>query len=406
MRQGILAAAAALFMIAPAKAFDHFSHSGHGAANFGYMPGTNGFYKPSWGVSSFSRFGHGFGGFSSGYARFGFPGFGFSGYGYSSFGGFGGLNYYQGPVGGPWIAPYGYGYTSFGYPNFGPTYSYIPMAPIVQQAHPLWIGRDPFDNAAIQEWMPGNGQPQNNPAAQPAPPPEEVELLIKPSNAEAKRKSIRYQAQGDEYFAKQNYLQAFARYKQAVGAAADRPEPRYRMAVALAAMNEFPLAADELKRTVRVDPGLPRHGDRLDDVFGANNNLAKNSMLQKAAAWVREDIRDPNRLFLMGALLHFNEDRDKAQTLFQTADLLAGSPDYVRAFLKPPEAGPRENIPARPQPQALPPAPIPNPPPDAPEPAAPKVPAAGRPTKAPQPVQEGPRLLPPADPVNVVNDGR
>src|SRR5262245_3937863 len=73
----------------------------------------------------------------------------------SGFGlGLGGFNYYTGPV--------GFGYTSWGYPNFGPYFSYIPMAPVVVPSQPLWLG-NPYDNPAIQEWLPkskvqnGNG---------------------------------------------------------------------------------------------------------------------------------------------------------------------------------------------------------------------------------------------------------
>jgi hypothetical protein len=52
------------------------------------------------------------------------------------------------------------------------------------------------------------------------------------------------------------------------------------------------------------------------------------------AAWVREDIRDPSRLFLMGVLLHFNDDPDKSRTFFEAASALAPEPMYAQAFLE------------------------------------------------------------------------
>ncbi|MSR59262.1 MAG: tetratricopeptide repeat protein [Planctomycetaceae bacterium] len=348
---------------ASAQHHGHGHHHNGGWGGGGGWGGNGGFYNRGWG-SSFGSGAYGFG-------RVG-PFLPFSsGYGYSSFGGFGGLSYYNGPVGGfgpmGYGSPYGYGggfggfgggygYTSFGYPNFGPYYSYTPMAPIVVQTRPLFIGPDPADNPVIQEWMPQfqgqkqQGQKQNAAAGQPA--QADVKLFIKPSSPEAKRKSIRSQAQGDEWFVKQNYLQAFARYKQATAAAADRPEPRFRLALSLAAMGEYGQAVDEIKRLVRLDPEWPAHGDRLDEVFGADNSLSKNAMLLKVADWVREDIRDPERLYLLGVLLHFNEDQDKAKTLFQTTNQLAGDSQHVSVFLAP--AGPALPIAPAKDPAALP----------------------------------------------------
>jgi Flp pilus assembly protein TadD len=336
----------------------------------------------------------------------GFLPYSYSSFGYSSFGGFGGLNYYNGPVGG--FIPYGpYGYTSFGYPGFGPYYGYLPAAPTVIPTSPVFIGPNLADNPAIQEWMPkpvppiGNANPA---AAQPL--QADVPVFVKPTTPEAKRKSIRYQAQGDEWFLKQNYLQAYARYKQAYSAAADRPEPRFRMAIALAALTEFGPAVDELKRLARLDPEMPAHGERLDDLFGPDRNLAKNAVLHKVADWVKEDIRDPDRLYLMGVLLYFNEDGNKAKTLFETAGMLAGDPAHVRVFLAP-AAGRRVDAQrAAPKPPA-PPPPDPREEDEAPVPMPQAGPAPPQPAPA-KPARElaGPRLLLPGAPAGVAPDER
>jgi len=249
--------------------------------------------------------------------------------------GFGGLNWYYGPLGGytPYVSPYGS--TTYGYPYFGTYYSYVPLAPVIRQQRPYWIGGDPFannNNAA-------NGQAQQPapPPARPAPPPqpvqEDVKIFGKAPTTDALRRNIRYQAQGDEYFAKQNYLQAYGYYKQAVSAVPSRPESRFRLALALAATTNYGSAVDEIKRGMRLDPDWPQHGASLDVLFGADNVIAKNAVLHKLAGWVREDIRDPDRLFLMGVLLHFNDDPDKSHTFFEAASALAPIPMYADAFL-------------------------------------------------------------------------
>lgn len=410
MRQPMRQICLAIVTIALSSTSGFAQHHGHG----GWGHGGHGHHHGGWGGWGGGGWG-GWGGrgWGGGFSSFGFGGRGFSriggfwpgyGFGYSSFGGFGGLNYYNGPVGG--FAPYGYG--TFGYPPIAPPY-YGPLSPVVVQTQPIFIGPNPADNPVIQEWMPQfngqnglKGQNANPNAAPPAAQPRQadVRVFVKPTTPEAKRKSIRYQAQGDEWFAKQNYLQAFARYKQAYSSAPDRPEPRFRMAVSLTAMGEYGPAADELKRLSRLDPEWPSHGDRLDEIFGAEHNISKNAVLHKVAAWVREDVRDPERLYLMGVLLHFNEDRDKAKTLFETASLLTGGTEYVDIYLTP--AAREQPAPPRARP-ALP--PHPNEENDAPVPMPQAGPAA--PKDAPQqPELVGPKLLVPGEPVGAEPDAR
>jgi hypothetical protein len=372
-----------------------------------HIPGTSGLYKPNWGVSVGSprsgisgAVGHGsyIPGYSyrSGYSSYGFPGFGYSHFGYSGYGytGFGGFSYYAGPVG-FYGDPYGpYGYPAYGYPNYGPVYSYIPAAPVVMQAHPLWLGQNPFDNAAIREWMPDAEKPAGgaNPAPAAQPPQENPPIIINPSTPEAKRNSIRFQAQGDEWFQKHNFVQAYARYKQAANAASDLAEPRLRMAIALAAMNEFGQAAGEFKRAVRINPTAHLTADRLDAIYGEGGAIAKNSMLHKLQNWVREDIRDPDRLFVIGALLYLDDNVDQSTPFLQAAAKLAGSPPHVQAFLRP-----VAQAAALGEPQRIVPA-------GQPQPRAPAIDRQGAPAvpirpKAPPPAADGPQLLPPGEPI-------
>lgn len=248
--------------------------------------------------------------------------------------GFGGLNWFYGPLGGytPFVTPYGY--TTYGYPNFGPYYSYVPLAPVIRQTRPYWIGGDPFE---IGPGQAGNGGGVNRPAAPqqlPAQPAQaNVPIVPKATSNDALRRSVRLQGVGDEYFAKGDYLQAYGNYKQALSIAPSRVEPRFRMAMSLAATTHYGQAVDEMKRGMRVNPDWPRTGASLDELFGADNILAKNAVLHKVTAWVREDIRDPDRLFLLGVLLHFNDDGDRSHPFFEAASALAPIPTYAQAFL-------------------------------------------------------------------------
>jgi hypothetical protein len=294
--------------------------------------------------------------------------------------GFGGLNWYYGPLGGytPYITT-PYANTSFGYPNFGPYYSYVPLAPVVRQARP-W--QDPVD-AGLQ----GNGAQQNGAALlppPPQPPQANAKIFPKPVSGDALRRSLRYQAQGDEWFAKQNYLQAYGHYKQAVSATPTRSEARFRMALALAATRNYSQAVDEIQRAMRINPKWPREGVPLDELFGADNVLSKNAVLHKLASWVGEDIRDPDRLFLMGVLLHFNGDVDKSRVFMEAAFELSPNRAYAQAFLEA-DAGQRADLPAE--------EPRPAPPEEEGRDAVPAGPAIPGLPARPQPEEPKPRPL-------------
>ena len=143
------------------------------------------------------------------------------------------------------------------------------------------------------------------------------------------------------------FLNAYERYKYAVSAANDRPEPYFRLGYALAAIGSYESAVKFIKQGLDLDPQWPTHGERLEAIFGEDNRLAILSLTERVTGWVREDIRDPDRLFLIGVLLHFNGDNRAAQ-FFEAAYRLAGSGDHLLAFLQPP-AESRDATPGSPQ---------------------------------------------------------
>lgn len=343
-----------------------FAHDNHYRGTHGPSPlGHGRVPSPSLSVSGRHVVRQGIPGFSRGYT--------------SSFGiSIGGLNIFHGAVGpGPFV-PYtwgpGYGYDPYAYP---PPYGYGPVAPqyqLVPQPVPTLIlppqgvGRDAFGNllpqaggigagglaprGAVPNGLAPNGaNPQGDPngflpngVRVPGPGgleqgptpivPKVIDPVLQPSSVEAKRNSIRQQAQGDEYFVKQNYVQAYARYKQAVSAAPDLAEPRFRLAMALICLGRGSLAADEIRKGLILDPQWPTTGTDLDTLFGPDHGIAKDAALQRTVRWAREDVRDPDRLFVLGVLLHFDRQSDKAMALFEAADALtSGAAAHLRPFL-------------------------------------------------------------------------
>jgi hypothetical protein len=171
------------------------------------------------------------------------------------------------------------------------------------------------------------------------------------------------------------------------------------MAITLAARSRYLEAVDQLKLACQLDPTSPQHSISLSELFGERNTFEKTRVKQRVAEWTLQDARDPNRLFLLGALLYLDGDPN-AKTMIETAILIAGNQEHLVAFTGPraeqaapvqaPQANPKNgnNQPA---------PPLPNPPaanqpvPVQPTPAVPPkqaVPAAGLPIPAIPPLPE------------------
>lgn len=249
------------------------------------------------------------------------------GYGYGYGGGYGagyGVGY-PGVVGVGAVGP-------FGWADYGPIYSYSPMAPLVRQGHPLWIGQNPFDNGVIQGALQENDARWNQPlSVQPVPDRLRRPPLV--ASPQAKLNAARNRTQGDLAFRSQNWAQAYSRYKQAVAETPEDPDLRFRHGVCLAMLKQYGRAADEFRKGLELDPDWPAHPLVLNEMFGEDHAFARNGLVLKVADWVREDIRDPDRLFVLGVLMHANDDTQRARTVFETAFRLAGGGEHLAVFL-------------------------------------------------------------------------
>ncbi|MDB5389298.1 MAG: repeat-containing protein, partial [Planctomycetaceae bacterium] len=178
-------------------------------------------------------------------------------------------------------------------------------------------------------------------------------LPAQPSTLEQKARSIHFQGQGDIWFRKQNYMQAYSKYKQASGAASDLAAPRFRMAYAMIALKRYELAVSEMARGIQLDPKYPLTGDSPAKVFGPDNQIAAGALAGQVADWVRQEIQAPDRLFLLGALLRMNGDVERARICFQAAAQVGGQPAPVMAFLNvdplPPADVAKIGLPGNPQ---------------------------------------------------------
>ncbi|MFH5805043.1 hypothetical protein [Alienimonas sp. DA493] len=320
-----------------------------GSLGGGYY-GGGGFYNPGFGYG-----GLGYGGLGYGYGGLGYRyGYGYGGRAYYPYG----IADYGNPVvglgpGGAYLAPgpvpyYGYGYglnginlylggTFPGDPTYGRNVNPVTPRP---QFNPGFGG-----GAAIGPALPGAGP---NPALDEAwaeqadrwrapidlgdagPRPNEP----RPADERELAEALRDERSGDEAFRRLDYRRALSHYQRAAAAAPTRGEPLYRAAFARLALGQFVAAAEDLRRALSLNPSLPETGPSLRELFGPDHSIARTAALGGVAEYARADVRDPDRLFLLGATMHATGD-DRAREIFEAAWRLTGGRPHLRAYLDP-----------------------------------------------------------------------
>jgi hypothetical protein len=309
-----------------------------------YEWNTNRPYSGGWSYNG----GGGYGGISIG---IGVP---YGGFGYGYYGPYG--------YGGAIIPPYGYGYYPGGYvlPPSTATYGYVP-GPIFtappEATSILPAQPNPLDVVDELE-MRLNQANQNRPI-----PKADRLPVLKPSTPEQQQRSLRHMATADQQFKIGHYAGAALEYRRAIADAEDLPDNYFGLGFALAAQRRYDEAVQQWKYGLLLDSSWPTRGQSLTQRFGENNQLEKQALLNRAADYVRQDPRNPDRIFLLGVIVYFDGDQANARTLFESAARVAGNESWLTAFLgtkdenvattpaaKPPAAG------VAPQPKAVPPA--------------------------------------------------
>ncbi|WP_437205672.1 hypothetical protein [Planctomicrobium sp. SH664] len=267
----------------------------------------------------------------------GFPG---GGGGHGGYGGFSPIiaPYFDFPLGG--AQPY------FNYFPSNAYYGTVPPPPPVLPNGPLnptWPVNPQLQPIPSEAQI--NSPPLNagNMGSLPAPTP-----IIEPSTPAAQQQSLQLQAQGDQQLQQLSYLAASERYRRAIDAARDRVEPRYRLAVTLLGRGRYLEAADQLKLVLAINPHWPKQAESFDQVLGHQNALEKLRIQQRVSEWVRQDVRDPNRLFLLAVVMYLEGD-PQFKIPVDSAIQIAGPEPHLVALQIPPR-GPADIQPLAAQP--------------------------------------------------------
>lgn len=180
---------------------------------------------------------------------------------------------------------------------------------------------------------PMNAFPSPVPSAQPVP----LRLRRRQgmvSAPAARRASIEQQNAGDQKLRQQLWTQAYVHYRNSADLAPERPEAHFRLGLSFTALKQYASAIREFKRSIDLDPTLPQSGETLSTIFADETSAWQDEVQPSVADWAREDLRDTDRLFLLGLLLHFNED-PRGSEILEAARRTPGANEYVFAFLAP-----------------------------------------------------------------------
>lgn len=174
----------------------------------------------------------------------------------------------------------------------------------------------------------------------PLPPDDDTVVRAVSSSSRAGReRSKQFQAEGDRWLREGQNVKAYLKYLEAQREAEDRGEVYFRQAFVLVAMGRYSHAVSKLKRGLQVDPKAAQGGQSLDQIYGVANVDHKVDYLQRVADWANADVRDPDRLFLMGVLLHFDDDARSGEFI-NAAWKIAGKGQHIQTFLRAPDSRP------------------------------------------------------------------
>jgi hypothetical protein len=216
---------------------------------------------------------------------------------------------------------------------------------------PLFVPADAlYGPQAMLRFMGLGGNGFQGPVVNPAPNPRPAPLgggfgllapnqnpapaAVRASNDEAKARAGRFLQRGNDQFRKQQFTTALGLYKQASTAAPDVAANYFRQGLALIALGRYEQAAKALKKGLSLDPDWPRSNFRLDDLYG-DNRVVKAAHREALAQDATAQPDDSDLLFLLGVVLYFDGQPDRARPFFQRAgDLRPADRAHIGAFLK------------------------------------------------------------------------
>ncbi len=157
--------------------------------------------------------------------------------------------------------------------------------------------------------------------------------VLRASTPTGRERADRSIAQGDELFAKQRFISAAAKYRDAMSKAADYPKPHFRLAHCYVASGSFDLALTRFLMALELAGSADRTNFSLEELY-RGNKLAKQSHLDRLQDAILREPDDGGLVFLFALTLHYDQHPLEARQQFLKAKEMAGAHQaYVHLFL-------------------------------------------------------------------------
>ena len=142
-----------------------------------------------------------------------------------------------------------------------------------------------------------------------------------PSSLMARKKCRESMVNGDRLFAEKKYANALNQYKQASTFAPDIAESFFRQGHAYLASNRLRLAARSFQRGFDVEPDIKRRGFALSQLYDDKKNpIPKKLHFDELARTALQKPTDPEAYLLIGLMLHYDGEKERAQKFFRQAE--------------------------------------------------------------------------------------
>jgi len=145
--------------------------------------------------------------------------------------------------------------------------------------------------------------------------------------------SMVWQAKADEFRISGRYAEALDAYRKSIEIAPDQPEPYFKSAILLGEAGQYREAVHQLRGGMDRDATWLHRAETLTNFFGGDHPEIVRKLLQSTAQWARGDIRDPERLLLVGTFLVLEGEYQPAEIPLRSAQNLLPDDPHIQAVM-------------------------------------------------------------------------
>jgi tetratricopeptide (TPR) repeat protein len=157
-------------------------------------------------------------------------------------------------------------------------------------------------------------------------------LKVRAANAESTARARQFIEYGDVRFGRQQFSEAYQRYRKAAEAAPDLADAYFRQALAQSALDRYLPAVKTIRRGLAIKPDWAKTDFKLDQLYN-HNRAAKETHFERLATAANDKPDNAELLYLLGVELFFDGQPARAHAFLKRASDLGLAQNLARPFL-------------------------------------------------------------------------